>query len=362
MARSLWPFAFRREGFSDEEGDAAKAAGNEAVELALSLERLELASGALDGVTAVDFIRGLHGLNWPLIERRLELAERITDPWEVGDALQTAADTALWVGRYRDALRWADEGYERSRSGPDVWRACLAWRSMARFWLGDWDGALEELRLLEEAPGSTRFAAASYFHVAARSCAALLHERRGEQATSDLMIARALEEAPDAATVRKVPWLARIAAHRGSAAEAFEWLADTETMATLAILEARCDVVAELRRWDLAEATVAEARAFAERALGEALPLHADRLEGRAALARGETAHAVEALACARAGFAASGARWEAALASLWLAEAFRAAGDEGEAQLAAETALHVFVELGSVRELEHARSLLDGR
>jgi hypothetical protein len=366
IAESFWPFAFRRDGYTDEEAQAAMAAGNDAVDLALKLGRPDLASAALDGVSATEFIRGLHGRTLATMQRRLEIVERVTDPWEVGDALQTAADTAIFVGRYRDALRWADEGFERARAGPDVWRSALAWRIVSRFKLGDWDDALEDLRLLDETPATTRFGSAGYFHVTAWSCVALLHELRGERSPSERLIARAADEPAGNATVRKVPWLTRVAAHRGSEAEAFRWLERSEeipwALAMPTVLEATCDIVAELERWDLAEATVTEARAFAERALLEALPLHADRLEGRAALARGKTTHAVDSLTRARNGFAAIGARWEAALASLWLAEAFRAAGDESEAQLAADTALHVFVELGSVRELEHARSLLDGR
>jgi class 3 adenylate cyclase/tetratricopeptide (TPR) repeat protein len=363
IARSLWPFAFRREGYTEEEAETAMAAGNEAVEIALKLGRPDLVSAALDGVAGTDFIRGLHGRNLPMMERRLEIVAPLTDPWEVGDALQTAADTGLFVGRYRDALRWADEGLERSRAGPDVWRACLAWRVLARFRLGEWDVALEDHRSLEEAPASTRFGSAAYFHVAARSCVALLYELRGERSASERLVAQAVDETSGTATVRKVPWLARVAAHQGSADEAFEWLERSDeiawALATPGILEARCDVVAELGRWDLAESTVAEARAFAERALVEALPLHADRLEGRAALARGDTAHAVDALTRARAGFGDLEARWEQALSSLCLAEAYRARA-VGEWRAAAEAALRVFDELGSVRELDRARSLLD--
>ena len=133
IARTMWPFAFQREGFTDDEADAARRAGEEAVDLALELGRLELASAALDGIGSIEFIRGRHGLDWPIVERRLAIVEQLTDPWEVGDALQTAADVSLAIGRYRDAVRFADEGYERSRSGPDVWRACLAWRAVARF-------------------------------------------------------------------------------------------------------------------------------------------------------------------------------------------------------------------------------------
>jgi class 3 adenylate cyclase/tetratricopeptide (TPR) repeat protein len=362
IARSLWPFAFRRDGFTDEEAGEAREIGEEAVELALTLGRPDLASAALDGVMGIEFIRGYHGRNWAATVRRVEIVESMADPWEVGDALQTAADTALWIGRYRDALRWADEGFARSRTGPDVWRACLAWRGVARFELGHWPEALEDFGHLERSRASTSFASAGYFQFVARSCAAFLHELRGERAAADRHRALALDEAPGTGTVRKVPWLARVAARRGSEDEALGALATegvARHMAGAAILEAKCDVVGELELWDLAEDAVADARAFAELALVEALPLHADRLEGRAAHAGGNSALAVETLTRARSGFAALGARWEEALASLWLAEAFLAAGARSEARVAAEAARDVFEALRSVRELDQACALL---
>jgi hypothetical protein len=364
IAKALWPFAFRKDGFTDDEADAARIAGEKAADLALGLERLDLASAALDGVGGIEFIRGYHGRNDEVIKRRLEIVECLSDPWEVGDALQTAADHALWVGHYTDAVRWADEGFERSRSGPDVWRACLAWRAIARSRLGDWDEALEDIRLLEEAPASTRFGSAAYFHVAARSCAALLHELRGERAASDRFVSLAGGESLGTGTVRQVPWLARLVAHRGgSDDEALHWLDRSEVVssniATPAILEARCDVVALLERWDLADETIGESRDFVELARVDALALYADRLEGAAALARGHGALAVEALTRAREGFAALSARWEEALSALWLAEALRVQGSHAEARATAEAASAVFDELRSVREHEHARSLL---
>ena len=362
IARSLWPFAFRREGFTADEADEAREVGEEAVELALRLDRPDLASAALDGIGGTEVIRGYHGRYLPALERRLEIVERLIDPWEVGDALQTAADTALFVGRYRDALRWADEGFVRSRTGPDVWRACLAWRAVARFQLGDWDGMLDDLRLLEEAPASTRFGSAAYFHVVARSTGAFLYELRGEQAASDRLAAQVVDDTPGTSTTRKLPWLARIAAHRGSRKEAFDWLENETVARDLAksqLLAARCDIVAEFGPWDLAHDTVSEARGFAEHALVDVLPLHADRLEGRAALARGEARLALESLTRARDGFGALEARWEQALASLLLAEALRAGDAEDEARATAEAALSVFDELRSVRELDRARAFL---
>jgi class 3 adenylate cyclase len=365
IARSLWPFAFRRDGFSVEEAEAAKDAAEQAVELALKLDRPDLASAALDGIVGTDFIRGYHGSNWPVVERRLAIVERLIDPWEVGDALQTAADTALWLGRYRDALRWADEGFERSRTGPDVWRACLAWRVVARFHVGDWDGALDDLRTLDETPASTNFGTTAYFHVVARSCAALLYELRGERAASERLVARVVDETPGTSTARKLQWLGRIAGHRGESKEALSWLAgrgmDARAleMPKSGILQASCDVVADLGLWDRAEAIVAESREFAELTRVDVLPFHADRLEGRAALAGGNLALAADALTRARDGFGLLDARWDEAVSSLWLAEARRSAGEEGEARADAEAALAVFDELRSVRELEQARSLL---
>ena len=71
LARSMWIFAFGREGFSEEDADASRRAGEEAFALAEALGRDDLASAALDGVQSIEFIVGLHGLTWPVVERRL---------------------------------------------------------------------------------------------------------------------------------------------------------------------------------------------------------------------------------------------------------------------------------------------------
>jgi class 3 adenylate cyclase len=363
LARSLWVFAFRRDGFTDEETEVSRQAGEDAFALAEVIGRDDLACAALDGVASIEFIAGLHGRTWHVMERRLAIVERLTDPWEVGDAFQTAADVALSVGRYEDARRWASEGFERARGGPDVWRAGLAWRAIARFKLGDWDGAVEDFERMEAARATTRFGTVGYFTLTMWTCIALLHELRGERAAADGLVARVAAELSDNPTIRVYPWLARVAAHRGSD-EAFERLDESTSavgpgMGKGAILEARCDVIAHLGRWALADEAVAEARAFAEQALLEALPLHADRLQGRAALARGDADGAIEPLRRAQAGFAGREARWEAALAQLWLGEALLVAGAHAEARESAQAADGMFEKLGSVREVEQARALL---
>ena len=365
LARSMWIFAFRREGFDEAEADAARRAGEEAFALAEALGRDDLASAALDGVQSIEFIVGLHGLTWAVVERRLAIVERLTDPWEVGDALQTAADTALAVGRYEDARRWASEGFERARGGPDVWRAGLAWRAIARFKLGDWDGALEDYERMEAARAATRFGTTGYFTLTMWSCIALLHELRGERAAADRLVARVEAEIDGGTpTVRVIPFLARLSAHRGSD-DAFARIESSASivgreMGLGLILEAQCDVTAELGRLELADETVADSRAFAARAQLEALPFYADRLDGRAALARGDVSRALETLARAWDGFGALGAPWEAAVAQVWLGEAQLAAGQAGDARRCATEAFDVFDDLRSVRERELARSLLD--
>ena len=294
LARGMWVFAFRRIGFTDDDAETARQASEEAFALAEALGRDDLASAALDGVTSVEFIVGLHGRTLPVMERRLAIAERLTDPWEVGDAFQTAADIALAIGRYEDARRWGSEGYERARGGPDVWRAGLAWRAIARFKLGDWDGAIEDFERMEAARATTRFGTVGYFTLTMWSCIALLHELRGERAAADRLVAGVVPELPGTATIRRIPWLARLAAHRGSD-EALERIEESASMvgrdmAKGAILEALCDVIAELGRWELADERLPKPARSRSRALLEALPLHADRLDGRAALARGDAA------------------------------------------------------------------------
>ena len=68
---------------------------------------------------------------------------------------------------------------------------------------------------------------------------------------------------------------------------------------------------------------------------------------------------AIDLLTRSRDGFGSLGARWEAALAALWLAEALGATERTEDARSNAEAALVVFDELGSVLERDRARALL---
>jgi hypothetical protein len=83
-----------------------------------------------------------------------------------------------------------------------------------------------------------------------------------------------------------------------------------------------------------------------------------DRLEGRAALAAGDTGRAIESLERAREGFAALSARWEGARTDAFLAEALAALGRDHDARARLNTSIGVFEELGAARELRRAAEL----
>ncbi len=90
-----------------------------------------------------------------------------------------------------------------------------------------------------------------------------------------------------------------------------------------------------------------------------ALPLFADRLEGRAAGAGGDVTAAAELLGRSAEGFAALEAPWEEAWSRLLLAEIL-ARSDPQVAERELRGALAVFERLGSVREAERARASLE--
>ena len=129
---------------------------------------------------------------------------------------------------------------------------------------------------------------------------------------------------------------------------------ERHALSASATLEVLCEIAAMRERWDEAAELVAAAREEAE--IGEqlALPLFADRLEGRAARANGDAAAAAALFSRSATGFGTLGARWEEAWSRLLLAEVVEA--PQAERELAA--ALTVFESLGSVAEAARAGSL----
>jgi tetratricopeptide (TPR) repeat protein len=234
---------------------------------------------------------------------------------------------------------------------------------MARFRLGRWDGFVEDLDVLERMLGDRR-REPPYFAVRPFGAAAVMFETRGEPAAADRMLA-------------VVEWMRGQGEGRGSLALAFAslalarrgdvdaaWAYSDEALSNRraygpAVWETRCDLVAETGLWDRTPEILKSARAATDRGRLLALPAFADRLEGRTALMDGETEKAKHHLDRASRRFEGIGARWERAATDLSLAETLLEAGDRTSATARLEPALTVFDEVGSLREADRARELL---
>jgi class 3 adenylate cyclase/DNA-binding SARP family transcriptional activator len=348
----------------DRLDDEAAAAARDAEAAAVELGDPDLLSAALDLVATYEENAGRYGEAYRVDLRRCELIPRMTDVKEIGDSLSVAARAAHHVGRYREATRHASAGIERAR-GIDAgsYLHALSWRVAARFALGQWDEALADHAELERVAVMGPDDLPPAFAMGSYTRAALCHELRGEREFADRYVELALRNYDRVRHARvggsiHLPPLALALARQGRFDEALPLIPLVPaSLSTSGTLEALCEIAAARGRWDDVAALVSAARAEAE--LGEhlALPLFVDRLEGRAASAAGDTTEAAELLDRSAEGFAALGARWEAACSRLHLAEAVVSSENErAERELAA--ALPVFEQLGSVREAERARAL----
>ncbi len=335
----------------------AEAVGHAVREAEAAAERLgdpDLLSAALDLVLAWEMAQGRHGAGYRATQRRHVLVQQMTDVKEIGDSLAMVACTAQLLGRYEEAEAGATACVERARGiDSGSYMHGLTWRVMARFMLGDWEGALADQAELEGLAALDARDLPAGFTMRAYSYAALCHELRGEPHEADRYLE--LLRGYAAATSRRLGAVApRVLVHRGRHDEAATLCPiESRTMQAGATLEFNCELAGEQGRWDDAARIVAAARD--EAAVGEqlSLPLFADRLEGRAAAAAGDVSKAVELLRRSADGFAGLGAVWEEAWSRLLLAELL----DEGRPQ-EAEAALQAFERLGSVREAERARPL----
>jgi hypothetical protein len=365
--QSFWPFAFERHRpLSDQEFQQAVQAGQRAADMALRLNRPSLASAALDGVGGAFLARGRGSEPLEVSTRRLELVPVLEDPWELGDIFAVAAWTRFHVGKYREAFFYADEGVQKTPpDAPGMLLHCTAWRALARFRLGDWDGFFADLARSQEIMGE-RSGEPPYFAARPFAAAALVHEVQGNTAAADRffdLIQRIDERQGAAKGTDRDPWIAWAQARRGKLGEArarlWQPLMEQWKAALPVIMEARCDVLGDMESWDEVPGFLEGARSYADEAGLEALRFFADRLEGRAALAEERRLVAENMLGRAAKGFALLEAPWEEARTRLYLAEALLKARRIAEAREEIEKAWPVFERLQSVRELARSRELL---
>jgi tetratricopeptide (TPR) repeat protein len=365
----VMPLAFFDEAAPEREFGAARARGEEAVEIARRLDRPDLESAALDGLGSHAYSRGEYDQLEALNRRRLALVPRLEDIREIEDVHAMAAWGAFNQGRYADALSLADEGFRRAvEVSPAVAVHCLEWRSLANFELGQWDEFLADVERAATVLPGREDEGRPGFRRRPWMVAALMYRLRGDARGTEDALGRMLPiaipgddqtaEDPDPGR----PWQALLLARQGRFDEARAATVVPESpwmrQAAGLLLSSRCDVVAMAGQWDEVPALLAEAEEEARRGGLLALRAHARRLEGRAARARSDLETAIDALSRARGEFHRLGARWERACTELDLAEALAAVKRPDQARACFSGAWSVFEELHSVDELARATEL----
>jgi class 3 adenylate cyclase/tetratricopeptide (TPR) repeat protein len=362
---AFWPYGFPEQAGSDEELEAAEMAGRRAAEIAQRLGRPDLESGALDGAQSNIIARDMHGHVESTMDRRLELTAVINDPWELGDTFAMASWSSFMSGRYRDAIRYAAEGIERTAAEaiePEV--HCRSWSTLARYRIGDWRSFFIEFNAVLELLGERRTRPPHYVR-RLYATAALVHDIQGNLSAANEMLAKVtdMERVDRSAPPSSAPWVSVILARRGKADEALKRLSRAENTGASRtfrglILEARLEVIGVAGMWARASGAANDARIHGQKANLLALPPAADRLEGMAALAERRIDDATRLLEAAGDRFDELEMRWDGARADLSLAEALHAAGEAGAARARLRRATEWFEELGAVLELGRAREL----
>ncbi len=361
--QAFWPYSFRESTSTEADMQSARESGERAADMALRLGRADLASAALDGVVSYYQSHGLYGRMEEVVQRRLQLVDDLGDPLEVGDVYAVAAWAAFQVGRYRQAVRFADDGVARTIPGAQLMGMyCLDFRAVARCRLGEWDAFWHDVTELAELLGERRDRPPGFAsdHVAA---AAFVHEVQGDQASAERMLG--ILSWLESAEVRPSPgwwvWKALLLSRRGDHEAARDLLSRPEEgfgWGRGYRLEALCDVLADQRAWDAAPGVLDEARRHSAEAGLLALPFFADRLEGVMSLSRGEIEPALALLGRAREGFSELGARWESARTGLLLAGALVQANRRDDARTHLERSMPVLEELRSLKEVALGRDL----
>ncbi len=351
MVRATWSFAYPKRGFTDEELDELERAGLDAYETAMHLGLPNLASAALDATSSVPGSQGRWAGAVEYNQMREELLPVLTDVDEVGDVTSCAAWGRYEIGAYREAETWASEGAARTDVAVTFRFHSCAWRCVARFRLGDWDGAIDDFRTIRELLDE-RQDEPPYFVSHAYGAALLIDHARGATREMERLadVLNPIESSSEGRFTRLRPWLGMLSVARHDFAQAHELLDDLPPGWRNhggEVFEARCELVRAEAAWESAPVVIAESRAFALAGGLRILGLFADRLEGHALLADGDPTGARELLLGARDGFASLDAPYERARTEVVFADALRALDRSEEAEAASGEAQREFERLG---------------
>ncbi len=359
---SFEPFGFGWQTVTTEE-DRARAldAGRRAAALARAAGRLDLESAALDGASSAVLNIGMYRQVREFSQRRLEIAETLEDPWELGDIYGAAAWEATMIGEYAEGVRLGLLGRDRAEGAEGLNNHCLNWAGASEFHLGRWDDTLEvfgeAVALLGE-----RAEDPPYFMMNLFGAAAFVLEARGhDDAERHLATLERARGSIHGGSTMASYWLAWAVARRGDRDLTWAIIEDAQVQ-TQTIRPFQDQVAAELltltERWDEVAAFLGSSRAYAAEAGLLALPVHLDRLEGRSAIAIGRLDDGLEALEKAREGFARLGAAWERARTELDLAEALTSGGRADDARRTLQAGAADIERAGALIELDRVRQL----
>lgn len=343
--------------FAQDGTETARAA----VGLAEETREANLISMAHDALGASLFPTGgwreIHEINL----RRVELVPQLSDVREICDAYGMAAVSASRKGLFTDTRGFAEEEIGRARDiDAGSYLQGSVWGVVGSFMLGDWERVLADQREIEKLQPK-RPALPGPMAMRAYVVTMLCQELRGETSETERYL-RLFDEYVDTERARGfalggLPEAARVLALRGDFARARELLPLERGEFLTLHLEAFCEVLRLEQNWDDADVVVAMASDEAE---AQDLPLLrsvALRLQGAVALATGTSTEGLHLLDRSAKGFAEIGAVWEEALSRLLLAEALHELSDPTALEHA-RSAATTFERLGSVRELELARSI----
>jgi tetratricopeptide (TPR) repeat protein len=363
--RAFQPFGFgQRTRIGPEDREEAIACGVHAAELARALGRLDLESAALDAAGSAIITLGLYGRLRVALARRLEIADQIEDPWEVGDAYAMGAWDHAMLGEYEESVRLGLAGRDRAQQAAGIVDHCLNWAGTSLFHLGEWDRQLEVFREVEGLMGE-RSAEPPYFMLSLFGATAFVHEARGMPSARQLLdLVERTRGTTFEASLMACHWVAWAVARRGEIERAWRLVRET-TVGSATFRPFHDQVIAELLAlsgsWDEVPAFLDASRTYAAEAELLALPVHLDRLEGRTAFATGRPDLGLEALERARVGFARLGATWDRGRTELDLAEAFASIGRTDEARAVTEAATADIERVGALIETERLRSMRAG-
>jgi len=350
LAEGGWAFGFSDPPPSPEVRERMRIAAARAVSAAERLGRADLLSIALDvqhiSHELHDDVRAMAAG----VERRRGLADQVVAFIDLDDIFYMSAQVAWEQGRYRDALRFSEEGIARVAALGGESRGSSSTLALSQFLLGDWDAVVEESRRViedfgTEPPGFLRLviSVAEFVLAARHETGALEPLRKIELSASMRLSFRALGLGAEG---RAEEGLALIRADvRPNEGRSFEMMAKAQLLETLGGFAELATLCTEIRE-------------RAQRAGWAAGPAMADRLDAARLLTEGDAAGAAELARSSADRFAETGAEWEAAVSRLTLAEALHALGRAGDAAAALAEAEPALRRAGAVAELERFAAL----